>query len=86
MHGLGAYHADMPLTVEQIVEETRNWPEEQLIRLMDRLEERMHSIDPQIETAWRDEAHRRLAELQSGQVQAIPGDEVSARIRQIVGR
>ncbi|MGE4180763.1 MAG: addiction module protein, partial [Limisphaerales bacterium] len=33
---------------------------------MDRLEERMHSIDPQIETAWRDEAHRRLAELQSG--------------------
>ncbi|MGE3312578.1 MAG: addiction module protein, partial [Limisphaerales bacterium] len=34
----------------------------------------------------RDEAHRRLAELQSGQVQAIPGDEVSARIRQIVGR
>jgi len=76
----------MPLTVEQIVEETRNWPEEQLIRLMDRLEERMHSIDPRIETAWRDEAHRRLAELQSGQVQAMPGDEVSARIRQIVGR
>ncbi|MGE4182889.1 MAG: addiction module protein, partial [Limisphaerales bacterium] len=60
------YASAMPLTVEQIVEETRDWPEEQLIRLMDRLEERMHSIDPQIETAWRDEAHRRLAELQSG--------------------
>ena len=81
-----AYRRAMPLTVEQIVEETRDWPDELLVRLMDRLEERLHSIDPQIETAWRDEAHRRLAELQSGQVQAIPGDEVSARIRQIVGR
>lgn len=76
----------MPLTVEQIVEETRSWSEDQLVLLLHRLEERLHSIDPQIETAWRDEAHRRLAELQSGQVQAIPGDEVSARIRQIVGR
>ena len=81
-----AYRSSMPLTVEQIVEETRDWPEELLVRLMDRLEERLHSIDPKLESAWNDAAHRRLDELQTGQVKGIPGDEVSARIRQIVGR
>lgn len=76
----------MPMTVEQIVEETRTWSDDQLVLLVHRLEDRLHGIDPQIEAAWNDEAHRRLAELQSGQVRAIPGEEVSARIRQIVGR
>jgi putative addiction module component (TIGR02574 family) len=76
----------MPLTVDQIVEETRSLSEDQLVLLVHRLRGRLHDIDPQIEKAWNDEAHRRLAELESGQVQAIPGDEVSARIRQIVGR
>ena len=36
--------------------------------------------------AWRDETRRRLAELESGKVQAVPGDVVSERIRKIVGR
>ena len=29
---------------------------------------------------------RRLPEIESGSVQGIPGDEVSARIRKVVGR
>jgi putative addiction module component (TIGR02574 family) len=74
------------MTVEQIVEETRTWSDDQLVLLVHRLEDRLHGIDPRIDAAWNDEAHRRLAELQSGQVRAIPGEEVSARIRQIVGR
>ncbi len=76
----------MPLTVDQIVEETRSLSEDQLVLLVHRLHGRLHDIDLQIEKAWNDQAHRRFAELESGQVQAIPGDEVSARIRQIVGR
>ena len=81
-----AYPEAMPLTVEQIVEETRSLSEDQLVLLVHRLHGRLHDIDPQIEEAWNDEANRRLEELESGRVQAIPGDEVSARIRQIVGR
>ena len=39
-----------------------------------------------METAWKTEVDRRVEEIQSGQVQGIPGEEVSARIRKIVGR
>jgi putative addiction module component (TIGR02574 family) len=76
----------MPLTLEQIIEETRNWPDEELVQLVDRLEERLHAVAPEVEAAWRAEVHRRLEELQSGRVQALPGDEVSARVARVVGR
>jgi hypothetical protein len=77
----------MPLTVEQMVEETRDWPDKQLlVRLEDNLEQRLHAMNPEIEAAGKDEAHHRLEERQSGQLQSIPGDEVSAKFRRIVGR
>ncbi len=38
-------------------------------------------IDEEIEKAWIQEAHRRLAELDSGKVKAIPAEEVFARLR-----
>jgi putative addiction module component (TIGR02574 family) len=43
-------------------------------------------VEPEIESAWKQETRRRLAELESGKVQAVPGDVVSSRIRKIVGR
>lgn len=42
-------------------------------------------IDPTIEKAWTDTAMRRLAEIESGKEKLIPGDQVSAEIRKIVG-
>ena len=42
--------------------------------------------DPEIEAAWQTEAARRVEEIQSGKVQGIPGEDVSVRIRKIVGR
>jgi putative addiction module component (TIGR02574 family) len=41
--------------------------------------------DATIEAAWGREIDRRLAELESGKVQAIPGEQVMAEIRKIVG-
>jgi putative addiction module component (TIGR02574 family) len=38
-----------------------------------------------VEEAWGREIDRRLDELESGKVQAIPGEEVMARVRRIVG-
>lgn len=43
-------------------------------------------IDPTIEKAWTDTALRRLAEIESGKEKLIPGEEVMARARKILGR
>ncbi len=76
----------MPLTLEQIVEETRHWPPEKVGELVDRLTEDLHGSDPEIENAWKAEIDRRVEEIQTGRVQGIPGEEVSAQIRRILGR
>jgi len=36
---------------------------------------------PELESLWLDEAERRDSELESGSVEAVPGDEVISRIR-----
>jgi putative addiction module component (TIGR02574 family) len=72
--------------LEQIVEEARNWSPEKVGELVDRLSEELHAADPAIEEAWKQETRRRLAEIENGAVQTVDGEEVSARIRRIVGR
>lgn len=77
----------MPRTLDQIVEETRQLPREQVAELVDRLTmELARGMDPEIEKAWTDTAMCRLAEMESGKVKPVPGDEVMARARKIVGR
>jgi putative addiction module component (TIGR02574 family) len=75
----------MPITLDQIIEEARHWPEEQVAELVDRLTQQLQPA-PEIEAAWRSETRRRVAEIESGQVEGIPGEVVSDRIRRIVGR
>ena len=77
----------MSLTLEQIVEETRHLPREQLAELVDHLTLSLHqSMDPAVEAAWKSEAARRVEEIRFGRVEGIPGNEVAAHIRQLVGR
>ncbi|MDA1274223.1 MAG: addiction module protein [Verrucomicrobia bacterium] len=78
--------ATVPLTLEQIVEETRHWSPEKVGELVDRLTEDLHSSPREIEEAWRVEIDRRVEEIQTGKVEGIPGEEVSAGIRRILGR
>jgi putative addiction module component (TIGR02574 family) len=75
-----------PMTLEQIIKETRHWPPEKLGELVDRLTEELHASAADNDQAWKKEARRRLTEIENGSVQAVDGDEVSARIRRIVGR
>jgi hypothetical protein len=72
----------MPITLEQIVEETRHWPPEKVGQLT----EDLHTSEPATQAAWQQVIGRRVEEIQSGKVQGIPGAEVSARVRKIVGR
>jgi len=74
------------LTLEQIVEEARHWPPEKVGELVDRLTKALHPADPAIDQAWKEETRRRLAEIENGTVQAVDGQEVSARIGRIVGK
>ena len=77
----------MPMTLDQIVEEASHLPREQVAEVVDRLTLTLHAdADPEIEDSWKQETRRRLAELETGNVQAIPGDVVSDRVRKIVGR
>ena len=68
------------MTLDQIVTETRQWPDDQVIALVDRLTEALHASPPEVEVAWKTEIDRRVEEIQTGQVQAIPVDESLARL------
>lgn len=76
----------VPMTLDQIVEEARHWPPEKVGELVGRLTEDLHASDPETAAAWKTEVDRRVEEIQASKVQGIPGEEVSARIRKIVGR
>ena len=76
----------MPMTLDQIVEETRNWPPEQVGELVGRLTEDLHSSSPEIDAAWKAEIERRVSEIESGKVKGISPEEVSARIEKILKR
>lgn len=75
----------MPMTLDQIVAETRQWPPGRVAELVDRLTTELQP-DTEVDAAWRTETRRRVAEIESGRVEGIPGEVVSARIRQLVGR
>ena len=77
----------MPMTVDQILTEARQLPRDSVAELFDRIGLELHGgIDPSVEAAWGQEALRRLEEVDSGKVQTIPGEEVMARVRKLVGR
>ena len=87
MTGLARISPCMSLTADQIVEETRQWPTEDVAKLVDRIVCAKHGgLSPERATAWTELAARRSAEIDSGEEKLVPGHEVSERIRRIVGR
>ncbi len=77
----------MAMSVEQIVREARQLPQEQAAELFDRLlVETFTQPDPEIESAWRQEIRRRIADIESGREPGVDGDEVMAELRKITGR
>lgn len=72
----------MPITLDEIVEETRQLPADVVAELVDRIMVARHGgIDPQVEEAWRQEVRRRLAEHESGQGTIVSAEEMKARLR-----
>jgi putative addiction module component (TIGR02574 family) len=76
----------MPITLDQIVEETRELPSEIVAELIDRILVARHGdIEPSVAAAWKNETDRRLAEIEAGKVKGVPLEESLARARKIAG-
>ena len=77
----------MAMTLDQIVKEALLLPHDQATELLDRLTLALEQPEgSELDQGWRREVRKRLAEIESGLVQPVDGETVSARIRQIVGR
>jgi putative addiction module component (TIGR02574 family) len=78
--------ATVPITLDQILEETRHWPPEKVGELVGRLTGDLHASDPETDAAWKSEIDRRIDEIQTGKVQGIPAEEVFAKAKRLLGR
>jgi putative addiction module component (TIGR02574 family) len=76
----------MPITLDQIVEETREMPGEVVADLIDRIMVARHGgVEPSVAMAWKTETDRRIAEIEAGKVTGVPLEESLARARKIAG-
>lgn len=74
------------MKTEELIDEAVSLPVEERARLAECVLQTLNAPDAGIDAAWVAEARRRLEELRSGAVEAIPGDVVFARIRQRLAR
>jgi putative addiction module component (TIGR02574 family) len=77
----------MAMTIEQIVEETKQMSADTVAELVDRIWAAKHGVeDAALSPAWRATINRRVEEIRSGKEPGVEGAEVMARARKIVGR
>jgi hypothetical protein len=77
----------MSLTVDQIVEETRQWPEDTVAELVDPIFLAKYGAEePFAGPAFRAVMHRRVEDIRSGREPGVDGEEVMAKARRIIGR
>jgi putative addiction module component (TIGR02574 family) len=77
----------MSLTIEPLAEEAMCLPTESRALLAEKIVESLDFAQPdESQQVWAAEAIRRRDEVRSGRVKPIPGDEVPAEVRRIVGR
>lgn len=68
--------------MKEIIQEAMSLPVEERAVVVDSLIRTFNPPDAEIEREWVKVAKRRLAELRSGKVKAVSGDEVFAKIRE----
>ena len=72
-------------SAEEIIKEAESLPVEDRAIVVDSLLRTLNRPNPDVDRKWVEVAKRRLAELRSGRVQPISGDEVFARVRDRFG-
>lgn len=77
----------MSAVSDKLLEEALSLPAEARLDLVERLIASLNlPIDKGIERAWAEEAERRVEQIESGEAELIPGDEVFSRIRKKLGQ
>jgi putative addiction module component (TIGR02574 family) len=77
----------MDLTLEQLAQEAMKLPVASRAVLADQIVESLDLAQPDdIQRLWVTEALRRRDEVRSGQIKPVPGEEVLAEVRRLVGR
>jgi putative addiction module component (TIGR02574 family) len=67
--------------MKKIIEDAESLPVEERVVVIDSLLRTINAPLADVDTEWMNVAKRRLAELRFGQVKAVPGNEVFARVR-----
>lgn len=84
---LAEYRVHMSTTLEQIVHDVMQLSPAQRAEFADLLAERLEATPPdEVQKLWVDEAKERLAEVRTGKVKAIPGEDVLAEARRLTKR
>lgn len=74
-------------TSEDIFRDAMALPAEARAELTERLVESLaQDISPEITTAQLAEVRRRIAQVESGEVELVPGDEALARVRNLLAQ
>ncbi|HOI92059.1 MAG TPA: addiction module protein [Candidatus Rifleibacterium sp.] len=68
--------------VKDIIRDAESLPAEERIAVIDSLLRTLNRPSPEIDKAWIKVTKARLAELRSGKVKAIPGDQIFAKIKE----
>ena len=68
------------MKTKQLIDEAISLPVEERALVVDSLLRSLNPPESEIDKIWSKEARRRLDELKSGQVKAIPGDEVFIKV------
>jgi putative addiction module component (TIGR02574 family) len=76
----------MTAQTSDIMERAEMLPIDMKLELVDRLLESISSSTKDVDEALKVEVERRINEVESGEVELLPGDEVFARIRARVRR
>ena len=72
----------MPTAADRVVDEALDLPADARIRLVDRILASLNlPTRPDIDKMWAEEAEQRVAQIDRGEVELVPGEEVFAKIR-----
>ena len=72
----------MPTSANKVFDEALSLPADIRMRLVERLLASLNlPIREEIDRLWAEEAERRIAQIDRGEVELIPGEEVFERIR-----
>jgi len=75
------------MTIDEMVEETRSLPQDAVAELVDRILLESHGGQTTAHAeAWSGVVHQRIDDIRHNRVKGIPGEQTSAKIREIVGR